>query len=265
MPATPQEPLTALRAEVTVTWIPYQPGPPLTETAQGQMSYLGYHAWQAYIELPQTQAQIGLAHAVYWDYMGSTFAASSAYTPYPPPGYDWPLGWGPTQTDPDAASPYDTGSINLAGNPGGSTCTVRIWRPITSYTPLIAMFVGSPTVHGVIADRCIYRGPLYPQGAIYGETPPNGYGTRLRHRATNVVYTDPNQAARRVNFQSAGQQWLDLTTQQQADWNAAARTVKPPTTGYALWTQIIATRRLDRIPTLNARIGKTLVAPDFPT
>ena len=269
MPQQPQEPLSPLKATGTALFLPSPtaaPGTlPVLVSGSEKMAYYGNHTWFCNIQGPPLPNQeLNILFTVYLDWQNSKTSLNIAAYAYPTDNYPGDNAYVELGTC-DATSPWATGPQTWAGFSGYASGTIEAARNLSPLAPLLPMFVSSPTVHGTIGDHCVYRGPLYPEGAIYGETPPNGYGTRLRQRAENVIYTDQGHADRRLNFQSAGSQWQALTAQEKADWNQAARTLKPPTTGYALWTQIIATRQTDRIPTLNARTGKTLVIPDFPT
>ena len=268
MPNQPQEPLSPLRASGTALFSPSPTAAPGTIAVliagSEIMTYYGGHTWFCNIQGPPLENQeLNILFTLFLDWQNSKTSLNIQAYAYPTENYPGDTAYLELDTC-DATSPWQTGPQSWSGYSGYASGTIQAARNLSPLAPLLPMFVSSPTVHGVTGDHCVYRGPLYPEGAVYGETPPNGYGTRLRRRATNVVYTDAGQAARRVNFQSAAEQWQTLSPAEQADWNAAGRSVKPPATGYALWTQIIATRRTDRIPTLNARTGKTLVVPDFP-
>lgn len=269
MPMQDQHPLSLIRIDIHAIIPPYPSAPPGTPTlvhSTGfQMWYAESDTWYGETTFdPENPASVYTWATVVLDWnVPSTFIQiqvnPNELSQYPGLAADTTIG--PC----DSTSPWDTTWVMLNTTTPGQAAEARAHRNASPLAPLLPMFVSSPTVHGPIGDHCVFRGPLYPEGAIYGETPPNSYGTRMRLRPRNVIYTDTGHATRRLNFQSAGSQWQALTAGQQADWNTAARSVKPTTTGYALWTQIIATRRTDRIPTLNARIGKTLIVPDFPT
>lgn len=284
MPEMNQEPLSRLECNALIEIVGTQPPPPLVPpkwdfgdfAIGGLMSYHGDHTWSltgtgtcrdwewwgAWPIERQRNVHVLIYVALRWNV---DIIALSGFIQIPNgtnvessehsrglPGCEQGTPWG----------------MDLQGIPaftGYNHLFIQPRRCVSPLAPLLPMFVSSPTVHGVLGHHCVYRGPLYPEGAIYGETPPNGYGTRMRLRAEHLITTDPKLAARQATFAAAGEQWSALTTGQQSDWNAAAQTLKPRTTGYALWTRILATRRTDQIPTLEARIGKTLTPPTFPT
>lgn len=165
----------------------------------------------------------------------------------------------------EQGSPWDTYPKVVPGIEGYKGNTVARWRRnISPLAPLLPMFVSSPTVHGVIGYHCVHRSPTYPDGAIFGQTPPGPYTTRMRNRPHTVFYTDQGHLRRQSAFQSAATQWNALTPQQRQDWATAAATLPNRPSGWNLWLQTVLTRRTDRITTLNARTGLTLATPTLP-
>lgn len=269
MPEQAQEPLTPIDAQVSATfqpapWAP--PGtPPISATGHDTLDYLGQHAWAKWIVFPDPNpAGLSAYVTVTIDWPNlTTYLGVNAYPS------DWDhytaddttLILGPC----DATSPWDTTPQAWTGNQGYASGTVRAYRPVSTLLPLITMFVSSPTVHGQIDGRIIEHKPTYPEGAIPGETPPDGHIVLLRRRPDAVYYGDEGHQRRQNAFQSAATQWAALSTAQKTAWNLAAVTLRPPLSGWQAWLQTILKRRTDRIPTLEARTGQTLARPTLPT
>lgn len=163
--------------------------------------------------------------------------------------------------------PTDLDEIGLYSN-----CRVTAFRPVKglpigiipiAWTPygILKFFVGSKTLFGPIGDKVVCHRPEYPSEQIPGVTNPTRRIATLRTRTPGPVYTDPGHVAAQDAIASAAAQWAELTAQEKADWSRAGKTCKPPIHGYALWSQIRATKRLDRITTLEARTGLTLARP----
>jgi len=164
--------------------------------------------------------------------------------------------------------PWDTGwqtELRSPWNDQYNWRATRILPQTNPLLPLIRAFAASPTVHGNIDECTLEEKPIYPEGAIPGVTPPTDHVLLMRRRPTGVIYSDPGHAALRAAFASAASQWAALTQPQQALWNRAGRTTRPKLSGYSLWSQIIATKRLDRCNTLSARLGQTLQIPELPS
>lgn len=269
MPEQYQFPLSPIHITLKLVHPPDDFAPPDAPTIYTdrdlQMMLAPPHSWTADLYPPDDDPY----PVYYWARVALDWSVPSTtieiqgdpWYPYAHPTFYAHITLGPC----DESSPWDTKWHQLKTWTPGQIAHARAYRPLSPLAPFLQWFVSSPTVHGTIGDHQVFRGPLYPPGAIYGVTPPDGHGTRLRKRARNVIYTDPSQRTRRDNLAAAAEQWNALTDQQRTDWDAAARTCRPRLTGYALWTQIILTRRLDRIQTLAQRTGKPLEPPNFPT
>ena len=155
---------------------------------------------------------------------------------------------------------------------GAHQCDITAWRPVPG-TPiskipppfqpqsLLKNFTPGAPLKGPFGNQTLSSKPTYPPGAIPGTTPATGSTPILRAQATGRVHTDQGHVRSQATFATAATQWQALTEQERQAWNAAGRTCKPPLSGIALWTQITHTKRLDRIPTLEARTGLTLPRP----
>jgi hypothetical protein len=225
------------------------------------MTLVQEHAWShSFIHqaTPDAFLSIGLAVQLVWD--TATTILTAAFYSSNPSLYDAnetaEIRLGPC----DSVSPWDTLTHTWTLPNGQAYGTVHAFRSLfLPYTmlPLLAHLSG---LAGPIGSYTIHHAPKYPAGAIPGVTPPTHHVTIMRARAPRT-YTDPGHIAANEAFTTAADQWKALDEEARQAWTAAGKTCKPPIPGYALWTQIIKTKRLDRIPTLQTRTGISLTPP----
>jgi hypothetical protein len=280
MPECPQEPLSPIAAAGYVRihqrlpphgagyWFPCDQYFYFDEVLQ----YYGNHTWGGAKDFMVTtydewgwgsgiyQAPMSLDYQVSlswgWQIIHSAQNWNPQGTTWCKPGYFTP-GWIPC----DQGSPWATCYRDFDDTEHGHSIHIRFYRDLSPLAAHLPMFVSSPTVHGTIGRHCVVRGPVYPEGAVPGQTTPDRTVTYMRRRPHNVFYTDNLHTNLRAGITSAADQWNALTPTAKLNWNRAAKTTRPPLTGYALWTQIIQTKRLDRIRTLQARTGLSLEIP----
>lgn len=265
MPERAQEPLTPIDLELTANFAPAPDAPPgtptITFTVRQTMAYSGTHSWLAYVYAP-----------------GPNPNGLMCYTGL---NLDWPLqrtliNIGPYSSNPslypgdtnavlelgpcDSTSPWDTLTHAWSGQNGTAYGTFRAFRPVFTPYTMLPLLAGLSGLAGPIGSYTIHHAPQYPAGAIPGVTPPTHHVTIMRARAART-YTDPGHIAANDAFTTAADQWKALDEEARQAWTAAGKTCKPPIPGYALWTQIIKTKRLDRIPTLQTRTGISLTPP----
>lgn len=291
MPQVPQEELTPIYAWINITIEPADQPPTFTGkhipvqfiSQADDLTYQGYDSW--HWEPSEEIDDIGALFGFYW-YRRTTARMRvdialdweadniniALYTEFEDEGFWEQNDFAATTKGCERGSPWFLNWTTLNPTVGKGQGKITAWRPVPG-TPiskipppfqpqsLLKNFTPGAPLKGPFGNQTLSSKPTYPAGAIPGITPATGSTPILRAQATGRVHTDQGHVRSQATFATAATQWQALTEQERQAWNAAGRTCKPPLSGIALWTQITHTKRLDRIPTLEARTGLTLPKP----